>query len=152
MTTIAVRSSENRTVAVIERGSSTVATRPGPGRAVVAAGLRGPKGDSGATLPPIPFSFGDASPRQVHLLTVQQLLVSLQVVVVTAFDGDSAALRLRTQSGDVLLDSDQAAPDFVATYEATPGAVLPAGTGIYLEITPGVGATAGAGFVVLNLN
>lgn len=47
MTTIAVRSSENRTVAVIERGSSTVAVRPGPGRAVVAAGLRGPKGPPG---------------------------------------------------------------------------------------------------------
>ena len=48
MTTIAVRtSSDSLAVATVERGGSTVATQPGPGRAVVAAGLRGPKGQPG---------------------------------------------------------------------------------------------------------
>ena len=48
MTTIAVRtSSDSLAVATVERGGSTIATQPGPGRAVVAAGLRGPKGQPG---------------------------------------------------------------------------------------------------------
>ena len=48
MTTIAIRSSrDSRAVATVERGGSTVATRPGPGRAVVAAGLRGAPGKPG---------------------------------------------------------------------------------------------------------
>lgn len=48
MTAIAIRSSAgNSAVAVNERGSSAVAVRPGPGRAVVAAGLRGAPGKPG---------------------------------------------------------------------------------------------------------
>lgn len=53
MTAIAIRSSAgNSAVAVNERGSSAVAVRPGPGRAVVAAGLRGPEGQPGQPGPP----------------------------------------------------------------------------------------------------
>ena len=48
MTTIAVRtSSDSLAVATVERGGSTVATQPGPGRAVVAAGMRGAPGRDG---------------------------------------------------------------------------------------------------------
>lgn len=48
MTAIAIRSSAgNSAVAVNERGSSAVAVRQGPGRAVVAAGLRGAPGKPG---------------------------------------------------------------------------------------------------------
>lgn len=134
------------------RTSSAVAVVQKAPRAVIAAGLRGPKGENGQALPPIAFAFGDASPRLLHLLGDAGLLVSVQLVISAPFNGDGAALRIRTQAGTALLDGDQVAPDFTATYESTPGASLAAGTGIYLEITPGAGATAGSGFVVLNLN
>lgn len=153
MTAIATRAARTSSaVAVVQKRPGPIATRQQAPRAVIAAGLRGPKGESGQALPPIAFAFGDASPRLLHLLEDSGLLVSVQLIVSTPFDGEDPALRIRTQAGDVLLDSDQVAPDFAATYESTPGASLAAGTGIYLEITPGPGATAGSGFVVLNLN
>ncbi|WP_192980746.1 hypothetical protein [Pseudomonas sp. EggHat1] len=121
---------------------------------VVAAGRQGPPGPpgDGSALGAFEFAFGDASTRLLHTITKPSLLASVQLIITTPFNGEGAALRIRTQAGVVLLDSDQVAPDFAATYESTPGASLAAGTGIYLEITPGAGATAGAGFVVLNLN
>lgn len=153
MTAIATRNARTSSaLAVVQKRPGPIAVHQRAPRAVVTAGLRGPKGESGKDLPPIAFSFGDAAPRLLHLLVDAGLLVSVQVVIATPFDGEGAALRVRTQTGDLLLDSDQVAPDFSATYESTPGTLLPAGTGIYLEITPGAGATAGSGFVVLNLN
>lgn len=153
MTAIATRAARTSSaVAVVQKRPGPIAVRQKAPRAVIAAGLRGPKGESGQALPPVAFAFGDASPRLLHLLNDSGLLVSVQLILATPFDGEGAALRIRTQAGAVLLDSDQVAPDFTATYESTPGASLAAGTGIYLEITPGAGATAGSGFVVLNLN
>ena len=153
MTAIATRTACTASaVAVVQKRPGPIAIRQQTPRAVVAAGIRGPKGESGQVLPPIAFAFGDASPRLLHILTDSALLVSIQLILATPFDGNGAALRIRTQTGAVLLDSDQVAPDFSATYESTPGVSLAAGTGIYLEITPGEGATAGSGFVVLNLN
>jgi hypothetical protein len=142
----------SRVIAVREQAPRTVAVRDRVKHRVIAAGLRGPKGSSGQVLPPIAFAHGDASPRLIHLLTETQLLVSLQLILSDAFDGEGATLRVRTQAGEVLLGTDQVAPGFPATYESTPGTMLSSGTGIYLEITPGAGSTAGAGFVVLNLN
>lgn len=142
----------NVAVAVVQKRPGPVAVRQQTPYAVVTAGLRGPKGESGQALPPIAFAFGDASPRLLHILGDSGLLVSVQLIISTPFDGEDSALRIRTQAGDVLLDSDQVAPTFSATYESTPGAALSGGTAIYLEITPGSGATAGSGFVVLNLN
>lgn len=139
-------------IAVREKAPSVVAVKASVSRRVILAGLRGAKGASGQVLPPIPFAHGDASPRLIHLLADTQLLASLQVVLTVPFNGESPAIRVRTQSGQVLIETDQIAAGFSATYESTPGAVLPSGTGIYLEITPGAGATAGSGFVVLNLN
>lgn len=116
------------------------------------AGRRGATGPSGSALPAISFGYGDASPRLIHVFDEPALLAELQLVVQEPFDGEGAELLLRTQSGQVLLDSDQNAPGLVATFETTPAAQLPAGTAIYLDITPGLGATTGAGQVLLNLH
>lgn len=150
---IAVRSpSAGLVVSAQQRSPAVLAVREKAARRVVAGGLRGPKGQTGQVLPPIPFAYGDASPRLIHQLTETQLLVSLQVILTVPFNGEAPAILVRTQAGDALIDADQIEPGFPATYESTPGALLAAGTGIYLEITPGVGASAGSGFVVLNLN
>lgn len=144
--------SDSAAVAVVQKRPGLISTHEQKNFSAVKAGLRGAKGESGQTFPPVAFAFGDASPRLLHILTDSALLVSVQLIIATTFNGNGASLRIRTQTGAVLLDSDQVAPDFSATYESTPGVSLAAGTGIYLEITPGEGATAGSGFVVLNLN
>ncbi len=116
------------------------------------AGRRGAIGPSGSALPAISFGYGDASPRLIHVFDEQSLLAELQLVIQQPFDGEGATLRLRTGTGLVVMDTDQNAPALAATFETTPGAQLPAGTGLYLEIIPGAGATAGAGQVLLNLH
>jgi hypothetical protein len=122
---------------------------------VVAAGGQGPAGPpgrNGDTLPAIAFSFGDATPRLLHVLESEALLLSLSLIIEQGFDGEGSALQIRAGGAMILMSTSQNSTQSPATYETTPGAALPAGTGIYLEITPGAGATAGAGFVVLNLN
>lgn len=118
----------------------------------VAAGRRGPAGPSGSALPPISFGYGDATPRLIHAFDAPAMLAELQLVIQQPFDGEGATLRLRTDTGLVLMNTDQNAPDLAATFETTPAAKLPAGTLLYLDITPGAGATTGAGQILLNLH
>lgn len=120
--------------------------------AVLIPAQRGPRGPSGESLDAISFSFGDASPRVLHQLDETALLVSVQLIIATPFDGDEPALEIRTDTGDVLLSSDQNAPGFAGIYESTPAVRLLGGSAITLSLSPGAGATAGSGFVVLNLN
>lgn len=115
------------------------------------AGQRGKSGPAGNATPPVAFSFGDASPRLLRTLDDAALLSELKLIIDNEFDGEGAVLRLRADSL-VLMDFDQNAPAYAATYETTPGVSLPAGTGIYIDITPGSGATSGAGQVLLNLH
>lgn len=116
------------------------------------AGRRGAIGPSGAALPAVAFSYRDATPMLIHVFDEAALLAELQLVIQQPFDGEGAQLVLRTQSGHVLMAADQNAPTIEATFETTPAAQLPAGTSIYLDITPGPGATAGDGQVLLNLH
>lgn len=153
MTAVATRPVRtNAVIAAVQKRPGPIAVRDQMQRSVVAAGLRGQKGESGQELPAIAYAFGDASPRLLHSVDDDSVLVSVQLIVDVPFDGLGATMRVLTQGGDVLLDSDQVAANFAATYESTPAKLLTVGTGIYLEITPGAGATAGSGYVVLNLN
>lgn len=99
----------------------------------------------------IDFSFGDASPRVMFTLPQDSLLSELQLIIRQPFNGVGAKLVVRTNGYIILMDEDQNLPDFPTTYETTPAAILPAGSQIVLEITPGVGATAGTGQLLLNL-
>lgn len=116
------------------------------------AGRRGERGPSGSAIPAIAFSFGDASPRLLHTFDDAVMLADIAMVIDEPFDGAGAALRVLTGGGLVLLDADQNAPALAATFEATPSAQLAAGAGIWLEITPGAGATAGAGKILLTVH
>lgn len=121
---------------------------------LVALGGQGPAGPPGigSTQPPIPFSYGDVSPRAVFVLPAAALLMELRLLIEQPFNGESPALLVRTGDGLVLMDADQNAPGFAATYETTPAAQLAAGTQIIIETTPGAGATAGSGKLLLNLH
>jgi len=108
------------------------------------------------TVPPlnagmkIPFAYGDASPRVVQSIRTDTLIVAVQVVITTQFDGVGSAIQVVDSLGGVLLDAAQVNPSAVDTYESTPGVVLPEGTDILIQITPGSGATSGAGYLVIH--
>ena len=97
----------------------------------------------------IPFAYGDASPRVVQSIRAETLIVAVQVVVTTAFNGEGSAIQVVDSLGGVLLSTAQVDPSTVDTYESTPGVVLGEGTDILIQITPGSGATSGAGYLVI---
>lgn len=98
----------------------------------------------------IDFTFGDATPAPIYTLTENAANVLLRVVIRTPFNGVGAALSLVAASGPTLLASSDIAPSVAGGYEAAPDAILLAGDVIQLVITPGTGATAGAGFIVVD--
>ncbi len=98
----------------------------------------------------IPFAYGDASPRVVQSIRAETLIVAVQVAITTAFNGEGAAVQVVDSLGGVLLSAAQVNPSTVDTYESTPGVVLGEGTDILIQITPGSGATSGAGYLVIH--
>lgn len=116
------------------------------------AGRRGRTGPSGNAIPPIAFSYGDATPAAIYTLPDAGLLAELKLIVDEPFDGAGSQLRLLTGTGLVLMADTENDPAYASTYEATPAEALPAGTSILLEITPGAGATAGTGQILLNIH
>lgn len=107
------------------------------------------QGPGAANYPPIPFSFGDATPKLIA--HAAGYLVAVSIVVQTPFNGAGAALQLQTLAGVPLLPASEVFPAEAGRYEANPGLFLAAPTGIQLVITPGSGASAGAGFVHMEI-
>lgn len=113
----------------------------------------GGQGGGGAapTEATLSFAYGDASPLPVFTLPVAALIVSASLSIRTAFDGAGASLQLGMQGQPGrLIPSNDIAPDLEAQYETYPDLPLAAGTQILLTITPGTGATRGAGAVVID--
>lgn len=112
-------------------------------------GVQGPPGPAGSSIPAIAFAYGDAE-REVWAPTAPGLLTYVRLIVTTPFDGAGAQLAIGTAS-------DPAAalpPEFsdlsqALEYENTPDLRLAAGEGIRVAITPGAGATTGAGLLLL---
>ncbi|MDG9927417.1 MULTISPECIES: hypothetical protein [unclassified Pseudomonas] len=161
MTTIAVRTSENRTVAVVDRGSSTVAVRPGPGRTVVAAGLRGPKGSPGQPGPAGGAAFQRLAGETISALQAVYELDGV-VFVLDYRDGDhidqilgislTAALTgepMNVQRAGVLDD---------ASWSWAPGRVWLGADGALTQTPPAdgfdvlIGCAVGATRITLNLS
>jgi hypothetical protein len=96
------------------------------------------------------FGFGDATPRPLFALPAGKVVRSVEVVILTGFDGAGAALRV----GDAadpgrLLDGWQCDPVTPGTYEARPGLALPADAQVLLTIAPGAGPTRGSGLLTV---
>lgn len=139
----------------LERKPTLVLRSEQSSQFTILAGQRGSTGQAGASgsaLPAVNFAYGDASPMLIHTFDSPALLAELQLVIQQPFDGAGAQLVLRTQDSQILMAADQNAPGLVATFETTPAAQMPAGSAVYLEITPGSGATTGAGQILLNLH
>lgn len=137
----------NNAVTVLDRDTRTVE--------LTTAGPQGPQGEpglsGGGTIPPIPFSYGDASPATIYTPSSAGTFTAVRVIFDTAFNGTGASIALGTvASPEILLatnENDPASAD--SEYEVTPDVHVAAGTAIRLSITPGAGASAGAGRVLL---
>lgn len=100
----------------------------------------------------VAFTFATVSPLLVTGLRPGDRIVRSDVKIGTAFDGVGAALMLGTAgSPGVLLDTgdiDVVLPDEYEAFDELDVGVL---TLVQLAITPGAGATAGAGRVLLEI-
>lgn len=117
---------------------------------VLTSALRGLQGESGNATIEFPFAWGDASPRSVTIAAADKLVYGAQIHIDVAFDGDGAQLQLG-DAGDAerLMAATQNDPAGPGTYIAAPVHRYGTDTPILLTITPGAGATAGAGLLTL---
>lgn len=98
----------------------------------------------------IPFAFGDASPVELYAPAEDSMLVLTRLVIDTPFDGVGAALALGDDTTpDLYMTATENDPATAAGYQVCPDAVLTAGAGVFLTITPGTGAAAGAGRAIV---
>jgi hypothetical protein len=123
---------------------------------VVAAGQQGPAGATGPAGPPgaaaveIAFAYGDATPVALTTATAGKLVYGVDIHIRTAFDGSGAALTVG-DAGDTsrLMAANENDPTAVGSYTTTPAYAYGSDTGLTLSITPGAGASQGAGVLVL---
>lgn len=119
---------------------------------VVSAGVQGPRGASGqdgqdgsiGTV--FDFAFGDATPAFIRNVPAGKRIYSIGLHIHTPFDGTGAELRLGTaETPDALMTAVQNSAVTAGQYEVYPDADYPEEIGLYLYITPGDGASQGAG-------
>lgn len=117
---------------------------------VIVGGTQGPRGAPGAGFIEVAFAFGDATPKPLATVAAGSLVKAVRLFVTEAFDGTAPALAVG-DAGDParLMAAGQNLPGTVGEYETAPGFVYGSGTQVQLHITPGAGATAGRGVVVI---
>jgi hypothetical protein len=99
----------------------------------------------------VPFTFGDASPATLFIPAEDAMLALVRVVIETPFDGAGATLAIGTLADpDLYMATDENDPTQVASYEVKPDIIVSTGAAILLTITPGAGATAGAGRILID--
>lgn len=137
-----------------------VQTTPAPqvlvtedGVTVVALGIQGPPGaagPSGAAAAPVNFAFGDASPAVVSSGQPAQVILQINVNITIPFNGAGAKLSIGTVTSTSLYVASSQLDLSVATeFEITVGKAIAANTDIVATIMPGAGATAGAGWILV---
>lgn len=97
------------------------------------------------------FAYGDASPATIYTPSADAVFTLCRVVIDTPFDGAGAALAVGTAADpEILMPASNNGPAIAASFESTPDTIVDAGTDIRVTITPGAGATAGAGRIILD--
>ena len=98
----------------------------------------------------ISFAFGDATPKALDIAQAGKRIYSVGIHIFTPFDGAGAALAIGSAfASDELLAPHQVAPGEVGQFEVYPDAAYVSNTQLYLSITPGDGASQGAGQVLI---
>jgi len=98
----------------------------------------------------IGFAYGDA-PTVIYTPAVDAVMTLCRVIFDTPFDGAGASVQIGSNADhDLLMPAALNAPDTAAAFETAPDVMVPAGTDLLAFITPGAGASAGAGRIVLD--
>ena len=96
------------------------------------------------------FGFGDSTPDLIVMANAGDVVYEVEIVIMTPFDGTGAALTIGDSAqNDRLMQSTQNDPATPATYGAIPDYKYSVVTPINLYISPGAGATQGAGFILI---
>lgn len=98
----------------------------------------------------IPFAYGDASPLDLYITQEDGFLTTIRVVIEEAFDGVGAEIVIGDgTTPDLYMAADENDPGVVASYEVLPDVEIAENTTISATITPGAGASAGAGRIII---
>jgi hypothetical protein len=98
----------------------------------------------------LPFAWGDATPSTVGLVPANKIITRTQLAITAAFNGTAPALQVGfSGSLDALMPTTHNDPAALGIYETTPGVSFGTDKTILLSITPGSGASAGAGLLVV---
>ena len=117
---------------------------------VLLAGPAGPRGADGSGAIEMPFGYGDATPRLITTVPAGKFVYEVDLIITTAFNGVGAALAVGDAGiADRLLAIAENAPGTLGTYTTHPNVAYLVGTAVNLTITPGAGASQGAGIVRL---
>lgn len=137
-------------VVTLQTTNTIVVSTPGMQGVPGPAGASGSAGsDPGRVV--VPFAYGDATPQPVFTAPAAGTDLLVRLVVDTPFNGAGATLQLGTTSNPgLLMPANYNDPTTAATYEAAPDATLASGEQIVLTITPGAGATQGAGRIIFD--
>lgn len=87
-------------------------------------------------------SYGDATPAILGTVPANRTILSVEIAIITPFDGIGAALAVGS-----LMTTSQNDPTTLATYSTRPAVTYGSDTQITLSITPGAGATQGQAIV-----
>lgn len=124
------------------------------GITVVSVGAQGPTGatgPSGSSAPPVNFAFGDASPMVISPGQPAQVILQITVHIATAFNGAGASLTVGTvASPSLYVESSQLDLAVETEFQINVGKNMTAATDIIATITPGTGATTGAGWILVD--
>ena len=124
---------------------------------VVAVGIDpnagGGGGGGGGGLKTAAFTFATASPLVLSAITAGANIGRVGIAITTTFDGAGAALTVGTPfSPSLLLGASDNSPGAIGQYESDAVTKFAAPDTLELSITPGAGATQGAGFVYYSLS
>lgn len=114
----------------------------------------GGTGGGGAEYDPnfisIQFAYGDASPVIIGEVPSGKEILEVQIFILTPFDGAGAALQVGIVGTPAdLMASSENDPTSAGEYSVAPLIPYGSATNIILTITPGSGASAGAGIVLV---
>lgn len=105
---------------------------------------------SGSAAVEINFAFGDATPSAITTAAAGKLIYGVSLHIKTPFDGTGAALTVGDAGQfDRLMTSAENDPYTVGGNESHPSYAYGTNTAVVLSITPGAGATQGAGVLIL---